>query len=122
MGKNAHETLALLKFELKFLEDGGYGRSPHAPRNPTYAFTDSPTCLNFNDPARPHPCSECTLMDFVPAKQSEEAVPCWAIPIGPQGETVGDFYRGGTQPELETALKVWLEKQIAQIEGELAAA
>ena len=32
MAQDKRDVLELLKFELKFLEDGGYGRSPHAPR------------------------------------------------------------------------------------------
>ncbi len=28
------EVLELLRFELQFLEDGGYGRSPHTPTRP----------------------------------------------------------------------------------------
>ena len=31
MAKDERDLLDLLKFELKFLEDGGYGRSPHTP-------------------------------------------------------------------------------------------
>ena len=47
--------LEMLKFELRFLEEGGYGRSPRTPWKPTRTFQDSPSCLNFDDPARPHP-------------------------------------------------------------------
>ena len=37
-------------------------------------FEDSLTCLNFGDPARPHPCNECLLMRFVPGRaQSYQA-------------------------------------------------
>jgi hypothetical protein len=45
--------LEMLKFELRFLEEGGYGRSPRTPWKPTRTFQDSPSCLNFDDPARP---------------------------------------------------------------------
>ncbi len=31
MAQDEREILELLKFELKFLEDGGYGRSPRTP-------------------------------------------------------------------------------------------
>jgi hypothetical protein len=33
--------LELLKFELKFVEDGGYGRSPRTPWRPPYILEDS---------------------------------------------------------------------------------
>ncbi|HEY7615790.1 MAG TPA: hypothetical protein VH744_03230 [Terriglobales bacterium] len=119
----AHENrdfLETLKFELKFLEDGGYGRSPHTPWRPTYVFEDSPTCLNFGDPFRPHPCTECFLMQFVPLERREESVPCRFIPLTEKGETIEYFYRCGTQIELEEALKQWLRTEIARIEKENA--
>src|SRR5213083_954784 len=89
-----HEILASLKFELRFLEDGGYGRSPRTPWRPQFIFEDSPSCLNFNDPARPHPCNE-------------------------KAQTVDYFYRCGTQPELEEALAGWLRREIKRLEGQL---
>jgi hypothetical protein len=49
-----HKMLELLKFELKFVEDGGYGRSPRTPWRPPYIFEDSPSCPNLGDSARPH--------------------------------------------------------------------
>jgi hypothetical protein len=45
MDPNKQQILELLKFELKFLEDGGYGRSPHTPWRPQLIFEDSPSCL-----------------------------------------------------------------------------
>ena len=54
MTQEEHELLDLLKFELNFLEDGGYGRSPHTPGRRQLAFEDSLTCPNFGDSSRPH--------------------------------------------------------------------
>jgi hypothetical protein len=116
MTQDERETLDLLKFELKFLEDGGYGRSPRTPWRAPRIFEDSPSCLNFNDPSRPHPCPECALMQFVPEPCRDEPIPCAFIPIGPHGEDVDYFYRCGTQPELEEALAGWLRKQIVLFE------
>jgi hypothetical protein len=62
MAQDGHEMLELLKFELKFVEDGGYGRSPRTPWRPPYILEDSPSCPNLGDPARPHPCIECRLI------------------------------------------------------------
>ena len=118
MAHNRQETLELLRFELKFLEDGGYGRSPRTPWRPSFVFTDSPTCLNFDDPERPHPCRECSLMQFVPVNHREDPTPYWSIPIGASGETVEDMYCTGTQLEMEEALKSWLRKEIQRIERE----
>ena len=113
-----NEMLDLLRFELKFLEDGGYGRSPRTPWRPSLVFEDSPTCLNFDDAARPHPCGECFLMQFVPRERQEECVPCRFIPLTEKGETVEDFYRCGTQVEMEEGLKNWLRKEIGRIEAQ----
>ena len=52
--------LEKLKFELAFIEDGGYGRSVRTPYKSTSPFQDSLTCLNVGDPLRPHPCAECS--------------------------------------------------------------
>ena len=123
MAHSDHEMLEILRFELKFLEDGGYGRSPRASWRPSFVFTDSPTCLNFNDPSRPHSCNECCLLRFVPEGQREQPTPCWSILIGAEGESVEDLYRCGTQLELEEALKGWLRSQIQSLEvGQVPAA
>ena len=79
MRDEKRELLELLKFELKFREDGGYGRSPHAPRREPQLLEDSPTCLNFNDPDKPHPCGECGMMDFVPEAHKNRNAPCRGI-------------------------------------------
>ena len=110
-------VLETLRFELKFLEDGGYGRSPRTPWRATNIFEDSPTCLNFGDLSRPHPCNECFLMQFVPEEKQGERVPCHFIPLNVKGETVDDFYRCGTQIDVEEALKNWLQKEIKRIES-----
>lgn len=116
MKQDRNELLDLLRFELKFLEDGGYGRSPRTPWRRPLAFEDSITCPNFGDPARPHPCSECLLMQFVPNELKDQASPCRLIPLTDKGETIDYFYRCGTQLELEEALSAWLRKQISRIE------
>jgi len=118
MAQDQRDVLEALKFELKFIEDGGYGRSPRTPWRPPYIFEDSPTCLNFDESARPHPCNECLLMQFVPKERQEEIVPCRFIPLTASGETVNSFYGYGTQEKLEEALAAWLRKQIARIEAE----
>jgi hypothetical protein len=116
MAHDDRDILEILKFELSFLEDGGYGRSPHTPWRPPSIFEDSPICPNFSDPARPHPCESCLLEQFVPDAQKSENVPCRFIPIGEHGQTVEDFYRTGTQVETEEALAHWLRATIQRIE------
>jgi hypothetical protein len=118
MAQDDRDILDVLKFELKFVEDGGYGRSVRTPWRPSLVFEDSVSCPNFCDPARPHPCDECLLMQFVPENMREQRVPCRFIPLTEHGETVDHFYRAGTQEELEQALASWLRAQIARIEQE----
>ena len=120
MAQDEREMLELLKFELKFVEDGGYGRSPRTPWRAPLIFEDSPSCPNFGDPARPHPCSECLLMKFVPDESQNENFPCRFIPLNDAGETIDYFYRCGTQLEMEEALAAWLHRQITRIEQQLA--
>jgi hypothetical protein len=118
MAKDDRDILEVLKFELSFLEDGGYGRSPHAPWRAPAIFEDSPICPNFCDPARPHPCHSCLLERFVPQNKKNEDVPCRFIPLTREGQTVDDFYRTGSQVEMEQALAQWLRREIARIERE----
>jgi len=118
MTKDNRDLLDVLRFELSFLEDGGYGRSPHSPWRAPSIFEDSPICPNFCDPARPHPCETCLLEKFVPEALRGESVPCRFIQLTEQGQTVDDFYRTCSQVELEQALANWLRAQIANIEKE----
>jgi hypothetical protein len=121
MSEDKRDILEVLKFELQFLEQGGYGRSVRTPWKPTSTFQDSLSCLNFNDPERPHPCSECFLTDMVPDQLKQEEVPCHHIALNPEGETVHTMERQRNQPELEETLKSWLRKEIQRIENERAA-
>jgi hypothetical protein len=119
MAQDERDLLDLLKLELKFLKHGGYGRSTHAPWGRQTAFEDSPTCPNFGDSTRPHPCTECLLMRFVPREHKDQVSPCRHIPLTDNGETIDYFYRCGTQLallKLEDAVASWLRKQISQIE------
>lgn len=118
MAQDGRDILEVLKFELSFLQDGGYGRSPHNPWRAPAVFEDSPTCPNFCDPARPNPCETCLLEQFVPAGHRSDAIPCRFIPITKEGQSVEDFYRTGTQADMEEALAAWLRAQIKRIEQE----
>src|SRR5580704_7952262 len=118
MAQDERDILEVLRFELSFLQDGGYGRSPQAPWRASAVFEDSPSCPNFCDPARPHPCESCLLEQFVPAGQRKESIPCRFIPLTQEGRTVEDLYRTGSQVEMEEALANWLRAQIERIEGE----
>jgi hypothetical protein len=117
MPTDTRNVLDVLKFELEFLRQGGYGRLPREAWRARFVFEDSPTCMNFN--SKDHaPCSECLLMQFVPESSQEEKTPCNHIPLLPSGQTLESLYRTGTQEEIEEGLGNWLRATIARIEAE----
>jgi hypothetical protein len=117
MLKDDRNLLDVLKFELEFLEQGGYGRLPRESWRARFVFEDSPTCMNFN--SKDHePCSECLLMQFVPEEARKEQTPCIHIPLSATGETLESLYRTGTQREIEETLGAWLRMTIHRLEAE----
>src|SRR5690349_24917270 len=76
MTGHQQEIIDALKFELTFLDRGGYERSVREPRKALSIFQDSPSCPNYASPTKTHPCAECFLIDFVPSEKRAEAVPC----------------------------------------------
>jgi hypothetical protein len=118
MARDDRDLLEVLKFELKFLESGGYERSVRTAWKGTSIFQDSITCINFGDPDRSRPCDECLLIDFVPLDQQSSDVPCHHIPITERGETIESIEHGMNREEVEEAVKDWLRKIIRQIEVE----
>jgi len=118
MDKDERDLLEVLKFELNFLEKGGYGRSPRAPWRPQYIFEDSPTCMNYDSKEHPGPCEECVLMHLVPPERRSEAIPCRHIPMGPADETLDSLYRYGEQHEIEETVGKWLRETIERLEAE----
>jgi hypothetical protein len=117
---NNRDLLDLLKFELRFLEEGGYGRSPHSPRRPPQIFEDSLSCMNFNSQAERIPCDVCQLMQFVPQNCASEAIPCRHIPLDPNGRTLASLYQSATQQEIEEVVGNWLRATIQRLERERA--
>ena len=120
MPKDDRDILDILKFELDFLEKGGYGRSVRTPWKPTSAFQDSLTCINFGDPYRSHPCNDCLLMQFVPEERRSETVPCHHIALDESGRTVDTLEAQENQEGLEERVKNWLRVTIKRIEQERA--
>jgi len=117
MAADDRDVLEVLKQELRFIEDGGYGRSVRTPSKPTSIFQDSLTCLNFGDPNRTHPCDECLLMDLVPPERRSENIPCHHIPLSPGGETIDSLDRREDQAEMEEVVKNWLRSIINMLEA-----
>lgn len=114
MAREKRDLLEILKAELDFLEKGGYRNQSWRPN---FIFEDSPTCLNYKDPSRTKPCSQCVLMRFVPPAKREEQVPCRFIPLNAIGTTVDFLYKTATQDELEAEVRTWLKAKIAALEG-----
>jgi hypothetical protein len=122
MQKDERDLLEVLKFELEFLEQGGYGRSPRTPWRPQYIFEDSLTCMNYDSKDNPGPCSDCVLMHLVPPGRRFEKIPCRHIPFNTSGETLDSLYRYGNQQETEETVGAWLRATIQRLEEERAAA
>jgi hypothetical protein len=118
MARDERDPLEVLKFELSFLEKGGYGRSPREPWRAHFVFEDSPTCMNYDQKDRPSPCRECFLMEFVPAADRKQQVPCRHIPLTENGDTLDSLYRWSNQSEIEDAMKHWLLATIRKLELE----
>jgi hypothetical protein len=116
---NRH-LLEVLKSESEFLEKGGYRHPVRAAWRPQFIFQDSLTCVNFDPTQSPRPCSECALIDVVPADARGRKFPCRHIPLNQRGETLDSLYRSGTQDEIEAALSEWLKTEIAQLVRERA--
>ena len=116
MTKDDRDILELLREELAFIEQGGYGRSVRTPWLPKSVFQDSLTCINYGYPYRAHPCTECNLLDFVEAEHHAEQVPCHYIPLNEAGETIEDLEAQMNQPKLEATLKRWMRAKIKEIE------
>ena len=116
MANDDRDILELLKDELDFIGNGGYGRSVRTPWKPKSAFQDSMTCLNYGYPYRAHPCSECHLIDFVSPEHKAAEVPCHFIPLNDAGETIDGLEAEDNEAKLERKVSDWLRARIREIE------
>jgi hypothetical protein len=116
--KDDRDLLEVLKFELEFLEKGGYGRSPRQAQREPHLIEDSLSCLNYALGVKEHPCADCILMALVPEKDREKRAPCNHIPLNESGETIDTLYRYASQPEMEETFRAWLKATIARLESE----
>lgn len=120
MPQNRQTVLDALRAELAFIESGAYRNPSHAAWRPQFMFEDSPTCLNRDSTVARRPCSECALAGLLPQGSDGKNIPCRYIPLNEKGETIDSFYRAGTQAELESAVKGWLNATIERLEREKA--
>jgi hypothetical protein len=120
MRKGDRDLLEVLKFELLFLQKGGYSRLrlQRASWRAPLIFEDSPICVNYGAREDRAPCSECLLMQFLPAERQSEKIPCRYIPLDADGQTLKMLYAYGTQLEIEEVLETWLKTTIHRLEQE----
>lgn len=118
MAKDERDILEVLKGELNFIEQGGYGRSVRTPWQPKSIFQDSLTCINYADPDHIHPCDDCHFFGFVGPEHQREEVPCHFIPLNENGETIAALEADDNQAKLERNVRDWLHAKNRQIEEE----
>jgi hypothetical protein len=116
LASKKRDLLEVLKQELEFLKGGGYRKS--SSWRPQCIFEDSPTCLNYGNPERKGPCSECVLMSLVPAEFREGTPPCHYISLNEQNVTIQSLRQWSTPEELEDAVSEWLMNTIQKLELE----
>jgi len=114
MSEDRRSVLEVLRYELNFLEQGGY-RKKIVEGESLSPFQESLSCLNFGEPLRPHACHECLLYDFVPATARTEEIPCHHISLDPAGHTIAGLLNANKPLDLERSLKVWLRGTIAEV-------
>lgn len=117
MHKEEHDLLDVLKFELGFLETGGYRRSLRAPWRAPLIFEDSPTCARYYREKNPQPCGECLLTQFVPNELREKKIACRYIQLNAEGDTLDSLYHWAYEPEIETAIRRWLFLTIQRLDS-----
>jgi hypothetical protein len=120
MAKDDRDILEVLKFELNFIEKGGYGRSPREAWRAPSVIEDSPTCMNYDSKEHREPCSECLLMQFVPRELAAAPAPCRHIPLNEAGETLDSSGGSGDERDGQELMAKWLRQTIARIEKERA--
>ncbi|HEX6044633.1 MAG TPA: hypothetical protein VFZ22_09115 [Pyrinomonadaceae bacterium] len=116
MATDERDVLELLKEELEFVQQGGYGRSVRTPWQSKSTFQDSVICINYGYPYRAHPCTECHLLDFVSPEHRTEDVPCHFIPLNADGDTIQELELKDNQAKLEREVTKWLRAKITELE------
>ncbi len=116
MSHDLRDVLQILRYELNYLEQGGYERDrlSHGAESP---FLGNLSCINFGDPMRPHACRECVLHQFVPQDKQAEEFPCHFIRLNASGETIAELMEKNDPHRLAFALENWLRTTIARLEA-----
>ena len=117
MPQNLSDVLQILRFELNYLEQGGFDRD-QALLGTESPFLGTYACVNFGDPLRAHACRECLLHQFVPEDKQTEEFPCHYIPLSDSNETIAELIEKNDPHRMETLLKNWLRATITRLEGD----
>ncbi len=115
MSEKTRDQLGILRYELNFIEQEGYGKRFGAPGGSSI-FEDSSTCPNHGDPLCRHACHECLLFDFVPEEHRTDDIPCHHIPLNRNGLTISTS--NASQDELCKTVARWLKRTIASLQRE----
>lgn len=118
MSQDVHEVLQVLRYELNYLEQGGFERD-RASLGTESPFLGNFACINFGDPLRAHACRECPLYQFVPEDKQTEEFPCHFIRLTGSGETIAELMAKNDPRRLVTALEQWLRSTISTLEATL---
>jgi hypothetical protein len=116
MPQNLSEVLQTLRYELNYLEQGGFDRD-RALLGIESPFLGTFACINFGDPLRAHACNECLLHQFVPKDKQTEEFPCHYIRLTASGETIASLIEKNDPRRLVIALEHWLRTTIARLEA-----
>ncbi len=118
MPQDLRDVLQILRFELNYLEQGGFERD-RALLGTESPFQGTIACINFGDPLRTHACHECSLHAFVPEDKKTEEFPCHHIPLSHSGETIAELLEKNDSQRMVEVLKHWLRGTIARLESNL---
>lgn len=116
MSQDLRNALEVLRYELNYLEQGGYHRDRELLRSES-PFVGNCFCINFGDPLRAHACRECFLYEFVPEDKQTEEYPCHYIQLNDSGETIAELIQKNDPERLAVVLEHWLRTTIARLEA-----
>jgi hypothetical protein len=118
MSQDLRDVLQILRYELNYLEQGGFDRD-RALLGSESPFLGTFSCINFGDPLQAHACRECMLHQFVPDDRKAEEIPCHFIRLDPSGETIAELIQKNDPRHMTIVLENWLRATIARIEANL---
>ncbi len=116
MPQDLRDVLQILRYELNYLEQGGFTGTGHCMGRNLRSW-EHYACINYGDPLRSHACRECILHQFVPEDKQTEEFPCHYIPLNASGETIAELIEKNDPHRLVIALEHWLRTTIARLEA-----